>query len=61
MDLYSWCEEVPLKMPPAKELICSSAPDLPADTVGGRQGPAGADQSAATEGTAIFFLRLKPH
>ena len=34
---------------------------LPADAVRGRQGPAGADQSAAAERTAVFLLRLKPH
>lgn len=49
------------RSPPAWELIHISAPDLPADTVCRRQGPAGADQSAATERIAIFFLRLKPH
>lgn len=42
-----------LKMPPALDLL--------ADAVCGRQGPAGADQSAAAERTAILFLRLKPH
>lgn len=35
--------------------------DLPGDTVCRRQGPAGADQSATAERTAVFFLRPKPH
>ncbi len=51
-----WCH---WRSPPARELIYSSA--LPADTVRRCQSPAGADQRAATERTAIFFVRLKPH
>lgn len=34
---------------------------LPADAVGGRQGPAGADQGAAAERIAILRFRPQPH